>query len=65
MELQPVFETINLKKFGGEVTTQVRTETKTDVLSDNVRKVLGVSAFSGVQEESHVGGQIKFSGKII
>ncbi len=65
MELQPVFETINLKKFGGEVATQVRTETKTDVLSDNVRKVLGVSAFSGVQEESHVGGQIKFSGKII
>ncbi len=65
MELKPVFEKINLEKFVGEVDTTVKTETKTDVFSDGVKKILGVSAFAGVREESVTDGQIKFSGRII
>lgn len=65
MDLQPIFEKINVKNPCGEISTQIKTETKTDILSDSIRKVLGVTAFATVQEENVSDGMIKFGGRVI
>lgn len=65
MAIEPVYEKINIKKKSGVVSGQIKTETKTDVSSDTVRKVLGITAFATVMEDDVSDGQLKYGGKII
>ncbi len=62
---QPIYENIRFSANGGTFTDKLRLESKTDVSSDDVERILDVTAFVSLTEKEVINGKIKYGGNVI
>ena len=65
MQLQPVFETVTATAPKIQVVDHVKTDCKTDVLSESIKKVLNVGVFPSIINTSTEDGKIKYTAKAV
>lgn len=59
MQLQPVYETVTATLSKTQITEHVKSECKTDVLSETVKKILNVGVFPTIINSTTEDGKIK------
>ncbi len=64
MPQEPIYDSITFNELGEQLSETVKVENKTDVISEDVKKVLCVSAVSSVSTSDVIDGKISFGGKI-
>ena len=65
MQLQPVFETVTATAPQIQVVDHVKTDCKTDVVSESIKKVLNVAVFPSLINTSTEDGKIKYTAKAV
>ena len=62
---EPIFETIKVNDKKGECEGQVRVECKTDVLCEDVSKILSVTTTLGTCQGEELDGKLKYNGRVV
>ncbi|MBR1983438.1 MAG: hypothetical protein IKA12_01995 [Clostridia bacterium] len=65
MQLQPVYETVTATLSKTQITEHVKSECKTDVLSETVKKILNVGVFPTIINSTTEDGKIKYTAKTV
>lgn len=63
--IEPVYEKINYSVKSGVVTEQIKAESKTEILSESVKAILNVWAWSTVNDCEISDGKIRYGGRVI
>ncbi len=64
MEIQPIFEKINYNVESATHVCQIKTESKTEILCEDLLEVLSVNGWAVINDYSAQNGKIDYSGKI-
>lgn len=65
MQLQPVFETVTATAPKTQIVEHAKSECKTDVLSETVKKILNVGVFPSILNTTIDDGKIKYTAKAV